>query len=70
MADGGPYLLGLDAGNTVIKAVLFDSRGQQLAVHGIDGATHKPAAGMVERSLPELWRGAAIMTGAIPSGQG
>lgn len=58
MADGGPYLLGLDAGNTVIKAVLFDALGRQLAAHGIDGATHKPAAGMVERSVSELWENA------------
>ena len=44
-------LLGLDAGNTVIKAVLFDRGGRQIAAHGIDGATHKPAPGMVERSI-------------------
>lgn len=55
VADGGPYLLGLDAGNTVIKAVLFDRDGRQLAWHGIDGSTHKPAPGMVERSVGELW---------------
>lgn len=54
MAEGGPYFLGLDAGNTVIKAVLFDADGRQVAAHGIDGATHKPAPGMVERSVPEL----------------
>ncbi|MBX3582203.1 MAG: carbohydrate kinase [Rhizobiaceae bacterium] len=54
VAEEGPYLLGLDAGNTVIKAVLFDLRGNQLAAHGIDGATHKPAPGMVERSVQEL----------------
>lgn len=62
MAEAGPLLLGLDAGNTVIKAVLFDARGRQLAAHGMDGATNKPAPGMVERSLPELWEnaGAAI----------
>jgi len=58
MADGPGYLLGLDAGNTVIKAVLFDTAGRQVAAHGIDGATHKPAPGMVERSLPELWENA------------
>jgi L-xylulokinase len=58
VADRGPYLLGLDAGNTVIKTVLFDARGRQVAAHGIDGATHKPAAGMVERSVPELWENA------------
>lgn len=54
----GPYLLGLDAGNTVIKAVLFDIDGHQIAAHGIDGATTKPAPGMVERSVTELWENA------------
>ncbi|MEW9838215.1 FGGY-family carbohydrate kinase [Mesorhizobium marinum] len=58
MAERGPYLLGLDAGNTVIRAVLFDVGGQQIAAHGIDGATHTPSAGMVERSVPELWENA------------
>lgn len=55
MANPERYLLGLDAGNTVIKAVLFDLAGRQVAAHGLDGATHKPAAGMVERSVTELW---------------
>lgn len=58
MAEGGPYLLGLDAGNTVIKAVLFDAAGRQVAAHAVEGATHKPAPGMVERSVPELWENA------------
>jgi L-xylulokinase len=60
MADAPRYLLGLDAGNTVIKAVLFTLDGKQVAAHGIDGATHKPAAGMVERSVPELWDNAKV----------
>lgn len=55
MADNRTCLLGLDAGNTVIKAVLFDLDGRQIASHGIDGATHKPAAGRIERSVTELW---------------
>lgn len=55
-----PYLLGLDAGNTIIKAVLFDSEGRQIATHGIDGATSKPAPGMVERSVTELWDNAKV----------
>jgi L-xylulokinase len=54
MVNAPSFLLGLDAGNTVIKAVLFDLTGTQIAAHGIDGATHKPAVGMVERSVPEL----------------
>src|SRR5690606_10958434 len=58
VARSGPWLLGLDAGNTVIKAVLFDTSGRQLVAYGIDGATHKPGPGMVERSVPELWTNA------------
>lgn len=54
VAERGPYLLGLDAGNTIIKAVLFDVAGRQVAAHGVDGASHKPSPGMVERSLGEL----------------
>ena len=56
--DTGPFLLGLDAGNTVVKAVLFDLSGRQIAWHGVDGATHKPGPGMVERSVSELWENA------------
>ena len=60
MADTARYILGLDAGNTVIKAVLFDLAGRQVATHCVDGATHKPAIGMVERSVPELWENAKV----------
>ena len=54
------YLLGLDAGNTVIKAVLFDPPGRQVGFHALDGATHKPSPGMVERYLAELWDNAKV----------
>ncbi|WP_297109899.1 FGGY-family carbohydrate kinase [uncultured Devosia sp.] len=63
MVDAPRYLLGLDAGNTVIKAVLFTLDGKQVAAHGIDGATHQPAAGMVERSVPELCDNARVAIG-------
>lgn len=52
------YLLGLDAGNTVIKAVLFDLDGNQIAMHALDGQTSIPEPGYVERDLRELWRNA------------
>ncbi|MBU4531905.1 MAG: carbohydrate kinase [Hoeflea sp.] len=52
------YLLGLDAGNTVIKAVLFDLDGKQIAMHALDGQTAIPEPGFVERDLNELWRNA------------
>ena len=38
MAEPG-LLLGLDAGNTVIKAVLFDRAGRQLAASQRNGAS-------------------------------
>ena len=57
MADK-QYLLGLDAGNTVIKAVLFDLDGNQIAMHALDGQTSTPQPGYVERDLSELWRNA------------
>lgn len=52
------YLLGLDAGNTVIKAVLFDLTGRQIAMHTLDGQSSTPQPGHVERDLNELWSNA------------
>lgn len=66
MADEQTYLLGLDAGNTVIKAVLFDSDGRQVAMQALDGQTATPAPGHVERDLDELWRNAGqVIRGCI-----
>jgi sugar (pentulose or hexulose) kinase len=39
-------LLGLDAGNTVIKAVLFDRSGRQLASSQRNGDSHTRRRGM------------------------
>lgn len=58
MAEVARYLLGLDAGNTVIKAVLFDLAGRQLAAHAVDGRSNLPHPGHVERNLEELWTNA------------
>ena len=55
MSENTSYLLGLDAGNTVIKAVLFDTEGREIAKHAIDGQTSTPKPGQVERDLNELW---------------
>jgi L-xylulokinase len=54
-------LLGLDAGNTVIKAVLFDASGKQLALSKRDGKSSTPAPGYVERDLNELWANATTV---------
>lgn len=61
MAERQGLLLGLDAGNTVIKAVLFDAEGNQLALAKRDGRSSTPAAGYVERDLDELWVNAATV---------
>lgn len=58
MDDAQVYLLGLDVGNTVIKAVLFDVTGHQIAVHALDGQSSTPEPGHVERDLNELWANA------------
>lgn len=55
VADQEKYLLGLDAGNTVIKAVLFDLHGKQIALCALDGQSSTPQPGHVERDLDELW---------------
>jgi L-xylulokinase len=60
MPDPG-LLLGIDAGNTVVKAVLFDRQGNQLAASQRDGASRMPAPGHVERDLDELWTNAALV---------
>jgi L-xylulokinase len=52
------YLLGLDAGNTVIKAVIFDRTGRELAHAGEEGHSRMPHPGHVERDLGELWANA------------
>ena len=58
------YLIGVDAGNTMVKAALFDLEGRTLAVAARQSATLQPAPGFVERSPDELWKAAA---GAIRS---
>jgi L-xylulokinase len=61
VAETEGLLLGLDAGNTVIKAVLFDSAGRQLAASERNGASSSPAPGHVERDMEELWANAAAV---------
>ena len=63
MAEASPLLLGLDAGNTVIKAVLFDLEGRQIAVKEMHGDSSYPGSGHVERNLDELWTNASCVIG-------
>src|SRR5688572_10834210 len=53
------YLLGIDAGNTVVKAVLFDPDGRIIGHAARDGHAQHPAPGHVERDIGELWQNAA-----------
>jgi L-xylulokinase len=61
VAEPGRYLLGLDAGNTVIKAVLFNLAGRQVAQAARDGVSSHPHPGHVERDLGELWTNAGVV---------
>lgn len=54
----GDYLLGLDAGNTIIKAVIFDRQGNEIASVAEEGHSAMPYPGHVERGLDELWANA------------
>jgi L-xylulokinase len=60
----GDYLLGLDAGNTVIKAVIFDRAGNEIAAASAEGHSRMPCPGHVERGLDELWTNARQVIGA------
>lgn len=52
------FLLGLDAGNTVIKAVIFDREGNEIAAASAEAHSRMPFPGHVERELDELWANA------------
>jgi L-xylulokinase len=52
-------LLGIDAGQSVGKAALYDAGGREVAVARTATATSSPAPRWVERDLEEIWRQAA-----------
>lgn len=64
------YVLGVDAGNTVVKAVLFDLEGRQVAVSSSPGTTSRPQSGHAERDIRQLQDGLcrAISTCIIEAG--
>jgi L-xylulokinase len=55
----GQYLLGLDNGNTVSKAALFDLEGREVQVASRKVETEHPRPGWTERSLAALWQSTA-----------
>ena len=66
----GEYLLGLDAGNTVIKAVIFDLDGREVAHAAREGHSRMPEPGHVERDLDEFWENAQAVIRACIAGAG
>lgn len=50
-------IVGIDAGNTMIKAVLFDLSGRVLSVAECAGETHRPQEGYAERPVADIWHG-------------
>ena len=60
------YLLGLDAGNTVIKAVLFDLEAARSRSCASTARSASPAPGHVERDLDELWDNAREAIARLP----
>lgn len=56
------YLLGIDSGLTVTKAVLFEPGGRAVASAGIRVPQHVPEPRFIERDIDELWAatGAAV----------
>jgi L-xylulokinase len=64
----GDYLLGIDAGSTVLKAAVFDSRGRELAVSSRSLGLVMPRPGWVERPLATAWATiAAVVREAVSS---
>jgi L-xylulokinase len=51
----GQYLLGIDNGSTVSKAVLFDLQGKEIAVASCKAETEYPHPGWTERGMEMLW---------------
>lgn len=56
MASQTPLLLGIDCGNTVVKAALFELNGREVAVHAENVSTQQPAPGFTETDMGEHWQ--------------
>jgi L-xylulokinase len=55
----GTYLLGIDNGNTVSKAAIFDVSGGEIAVASCKVETLYPHPGWTERDMEALWHSTA-----------
>jgi|AntAceMinimDraft_1070359.scaffolds.fasta_scaffold05648_4 L-xylulokinase len=54
----GTYFLGIDAGQTVVKAVVHDAHMRRISAAKAASSNHSPSARYVERSQDDLWLGA------------
>ncbi|HVN53299.1 MAG TPA: FGGY-family carbohydrate kinase [Anaerolineaceae bacterium] len=55
----GPYFLGIDNGNTVSKAALFNASGKEIAIASCKVDTIYPHPGWTERDMEQLWQSTA-----------
>jgi L-xylulokinase len=53
------YLLGIDNGNTISKAAIFDLEGHEIQVSSRQVKSDFPHKGWTERSMDELWQSTA-----------
>jgi len=53
------YLLGIDNGNTISKAAIFDLEGREIQVASRQVKSDFPHKGWTERSMDELWQSTA-----------
>jgi len=53
------YLLGIDNGNTISKAAIFDLAGREVQVASRKAESEYPHQGWTERSMDALWQGTA-----------
>jgi sugar (pentulose or hexulose) kinase len=53
---GTDFILGVDAGSSVIKAVAFDPRGNEAFVHELPARLKRPHPLWMEQDMEEMWR--------------
>lgn len=60
------YYLGLDNGGTTTKAAIYDARGREIGVSGMDTKMIAPKAGFTERDMEEMWQAnCAVIRGVL-----
>ncbi|MGI8870187.1 MAG: FGGY-family carbohydrate kinase [Mycobacteriales bacterium] len=70
MPDRGDFLLGIDAGGTLVKALLVDGEGYAVAAGSASRPASTPHPGWAERSMPEVQEVAGTAVRRCLSGAG